>query len=47
MKACIYNQTILKGVSTTFYQTEEIINNDKIVGMSAKNVQKILNLKHA
>ena len=47
MKACIYDQAILEGVATTFPQTEEIIDNGKIVGMSAQDVQKILNLKHA
>ena len=40
MKACIYDQAILEGVATTFPQTEEIIDNGKIVGMSAQDVQK-------
>ena len=47
LKANIYDQAILEGVATSFPQTEEIIENGKINGMSASDVQKILNLKHA
>lgn len=47
MKASIYDQAILEGVATTFPQTEDIIENGKISGMTATDVQKILNLKHA
>jgi len=47
MKANIYDQAILEGVATTFPQTETIIENGKITGMRASDVQKILNLKHA
>ena len=47
MKASIYDQAVLEGVSTTFLQTEEIIENGIINGMKADDVQKILNLKHA
>lgn len=47
MKANIYDQAVLEGVATSFPQTEEIIENGKINGMSAADVQKILNLKHA
>ena len=47
MKSCIYDQAILEGISTTFSQTEAVIDNGKINGMSASDVQKILNLKHA
>ena len=47
MKANIYDQAVLEGVATSFPQTEEIIENGKISGMSAEDVQKILNLKHA
>ncbi len=47
MKASIYDQAILEGVATTFPQTEDIIENGKITGMTATDVQKILNLKHA
>ena len=47
MKANIYDQAILEGVATTFPQTETIIENGKVSGMTASDVQKILNLKHA
>lgn len=47
MKANIYAQAILEGVATTYPQTETIIENGKVSGMRASDVQKILNLKHA
>ena len=47
MKTNIYDQAILEGVATSFPQTEEIIENGKVNGMTALDVQKILNLKHA
>lgn len=47
IKNSIYAQAILEGVATTFPQTESIIDNGKIVGMTATDVQKVLNLKHA
>lgn len=47
MKANIYDQAVLEGVATSFPQTEEIIENGKVSGMTASDVQKILNLKHA
>ena len=47
MKVNIYDQAILEGVATSFPQTEDIIDNGKISGMTATDVQKILNLKHA
>ena len=47
MKTNIYDQAVLEGVATSFPQTEEIIENGKISGMTATDVQKILNLKHA
>ncbi len=47
MKANIYDQAVLEGVATSFPQTEEIIENGKINGVSSSDVQKILNLKHA
>ncbi len=47
MKANIYDQAILEGVATTYPQTETIIENGKVSGMRATDVQKILNLKHA
>ncbi|EPI59206.1 hypothetical protein HMPREF1580_00971, partial [Gardnerella vaginalis JCP8070] len=47
LKSNIYDQAVLEGVATTFPQTEEIIDNGKVFGVSASDVQKILNLKHA
>lgn len=47
MKMNIYDQAVLEGVATSFPQTEEIIDNGKVTGMTATDVQKILNLKHA
>lgn len=47
MKANIYDQAVLEGVATSFPQTEEIIENGIVSGMTARDVQKILNLKHA
>ena len=47
MKSNIYGQAILEGVATSFPQTEDIIENGIVSGMTATDVQKILNLKHA
>ena len=47
MKSNIYSQAVLEGVATSFPQTEEIIDNGKVNGVTASDVQKILNLKHA
>ena len=47
MKATIYDQAVLEGVATTYPQTETIIENGIVSGMTASDVQKILNLKHA
>lgn len=47
MKTNIYSQAVLEGVATSFPQTEEIIENGKVNGVTASDVQKILNLKHA
>lgn len=47
MKSNIYDQAVLEGVATSFPQTEEIIDNGIVTGMSVDDVQKILNLKHA
>ncbi len=47
MKSNIYDQAVLEGVATSFPQTEEIIENGIVNGVSAVDVQKILNLKHA
>ncbi len=47
VKSLIYDQAVLEGVSTTFPQTETIIDNGIVHGVTASDVQKILNLKHA
>ena len=47
MKSIIYDQAVLEGVSTTFPDTELIIENGIVNNVSAEDVQKILNLKHA
>ena len=47
MKSLIYDQAILEGISTTFPDTELIINNGKVNNMSSEDVMKIINLKHA
>ena len=45
MKLSIYEQAVLEGVATSFPQTEDIIENGKVNGVTASDVQKILNLK--
>ena len=47
MKSNIYDQAGLEGVATSFPQTEDIIDNGTVSGMTANDIQKILNLKHA
>jgi len=47
VKSLIYDQAVLEGVSTTFPQTETILENGEVYGVKASDVQKILNLKHA
>lgn len=47
MKANIYDQAVLEGVATSFPQTEEILDNGRVSGMTVSDIQKILNLKHA
>lgn len=47
LKSNIYSQAVLEGVATSFPQTEEIIENGQVNGVTASDVQKILNLKHA
>lgn len=47
MKLCIYEQAVLEGVATSFPQTEDIIENGTVNGVTASDVQKILNLKHS
>ncbi len=40
MKMNIYDQAVLEGVATSFPQTEEIIENGKVSGMTATDVKK-------
>ena len=47
VKSLIYDQAVLEGVSTTFPQTETILENGEVNGVKASDVQKILNLKRA
>lgn len=47
VKTLIYDQAVLEGVSTTFPQTESILENGEVNGVKASDVQKVLNLKHA
>ena len=47
MKTLIYDQAVLEGISTTFPQTDAILENGVVNGVRAQDVQKILNLKHA
>ena len=47
VKSLIYDQAVLEGVSTTFPQTETILENGKVYGVTPSDVQKIINLKHA
>lgn len=43
----IHSQAILEGVATTFASTEEVIEGGQVSGMSAQDIAKILNMKHA
>lgn len=47
VKSLIYDQAVLEGVSTTFPQTETILENGKVNGVTPSDIQKIVNLKHA
>lgn len=43
----IYKQAILEGVATTYSDTETIIDGGKVNNMTADDVMKVVNLKHA
>ena len=43
----IYKQAMLEGVATTYSDTETLINGGKVNDMTAIDVQKVINLKHA
>jgi len=47
IKRIIYDQAVLEGVATTFPDTEAIIDNGKVLNMTANDVLKVINLKHA
>lgn len=47
IKNIIFDQAMLEGVAATFPQTEQIIDNGKVEGVSTNDVLKIINLKHA
>ena len=46
MKANIYDQAVLEGVATSFPQTEDIIDNGTVHGMTANDIQKIVTCSH-
>lgn len=43
----IYNQAVLEGIATTYADTETIIEGGKVNNMTANDVLKVVNLKHA
>ncbi|MBQ6817467.1 MAG: Fic family protein [Bacilli bacterium] len=43
----IYKQAKLEGVATTYSNTETIVNGGKVKDMTAKDIAKVINLKHA
>ncbi len=43
----IYNQAVLEGIATTYADTETIIEGGKVNNMTADDVLKVVNLKHA
>lgn len=43
----IYKQSVLEGVATTYSDTETLVNEGRVNNMSALDVQKVINLKHA
>ena len=43
----IYKQAVLEGIAVTFLDIETIIEGGKVNNVSADDVQKINNLKHA
>ena len=43
----IYKQAVLEGIATTYANTETIIEGGKVQNMTAEDVLKVLNLKHA
>ena len=46
LKYIIYSQAIIEGITTTQFETENIIEDDKVNDMKPSDIQKIINLKH-
>ena len=47
MVESIYKQAKLEGVATTYSDTETIVNGGKVKDMTATDIAKVINLKHA
>ena len=47
MVESIYKQAKLEGVATTYSDTETIVNGGKVKDMTATDIAKVVNLKHA
>ena len=47
MADTIYKQAVLEGIATTYADTETIIEGGKVNNMTAEDVLKVVNLKHA
>ena len=47
MVESIYKQAMLEGVATTYSDTETIVNGGKVKDMTANDIAKVVNLKHA
>lgn len=43
----IYKQAMLEGIATTYSDTETIVNGGKVKDMTASDISKVVNLKHA
>lgn len=43
----VYKQAMLEGIATTYSDTETIINGGKVKNMTASDIGKVVNLKHA
>lgn len=43
----VFKQAMLEGVATTYSDTETIINGGKVKGMTASDINKVINLKRA
>ena len=47
MAESIYKQAVLEGIATTFLDTQNIIEGGKVNNMTAEDILKVVNLKHA